>query len=150
MHPQLKRTNQIIMLISLLLYAVSLLLPAFSFDNNGQVETAPSYIVAFAGAMAVAGGAWAEWLVWLANPLFLVGIIMFSNQRTKSLRLSMAAAVLAWSFLLMKEVMVSEGGVWGIIYKRHAGYWLWVASLSFFAAGNLYVYQLRQKLQQET
>ena len=144
-NPALKKTNQIIILISLLLYAASLTLPAFSFDKHGEVATVPGFIVVFSGAMAFAGGALAEWLIWLANPLFLLAIIMFSNQRPKSLRFALAAALLAWSFLLMKEVMVSEGGVWGVIYNRHAGYWLWVGSLSFFAcAGTYYFYALKK------
>jgi hypothetical protein len=146
MHPRLRQINKLIVLISLLLYTASLMLPAFSFDKHGEVATVPGYIVVFSGAMAFAGGAMAEWLIWLANPLFLLGIIMFSNQRPKSLRFAVAAALLAWSFLLMKEVVVSEGGVWGIIYKRHAGYWLWAGGLSFFALGNMYYYRKHQQL----
>ncbi len=146
-HPHLRQINKLIILISLLLFAASLMLPAFSFDNSGEVDTAYGYIVALVGAMAIAGGAWAEWLIWLANPLFLLSIIMFSNRRPKSMRVAVAAALLAWSFLLMQEVMVSEGGKWGVIYKRHAGYWLWVGSITIFALGNLYYFNRSRKLQ---
>jgi hypothetical protein len=74
-----------------------------------------------------------EWFIWLANPLYVTAIFLLLKQHTNAPHLGLSAAVLAASFLLWEEVLVSENGRNAKVTGLELGYWLWLSSILLVA-----------------
>lgn len=127
--------------------------------ENGE-STILAGISAFCmGETAILGGGILEWLIWLANPIALLSIILFLSKADasgqtayeeqfplkksvfKSGMLSLLAAGIGWSFIFWDEILASESGATFKIISLELGYWIWVASLSILALSiNCYYY----------
>ncbi|RFZ85523.1 hypothetical protein DYU05_07980 [Mucilaginibacter terrenus] len=95
------------------------------------------------GALAILGGGLQEFCIWLANPLAVLTIVgLFKNFRF-TIVTSIAAFLLALSFLSWKNILGSESGVMGTIVSFEAGYYLWLSSIIVLMLGtNYYFYKL--------
>jgi len=69
-------------------------------------------------------------LVWLANPLFLLSLILFlfSKKIKLALFLSAIACYLSLYFMQIEEIIKDEAGHVGEITDYLLGYWLWVSA----------------------
>lgn len=115
---------RLIAIASLVLYAVSLFVPAvmmkdISFDDT----TKPDRLLGITCLMY----GWLLWMGWAANPLLLLGAIFYSVRRPRA---AFACGCLA---------IVSAGIAPVLLYDRslgmqtlQIGYWLWVASIVTF------------------
>lgn len=77
------------------------------------------------------------YLVWIANPLFIIGLIVNKKSPTWSLILSLAALAISLIFLGGGKILLNEAGHYGYITKLHIGYWLWVLSMSLLVSASI-------------
>jgi hypothetical protein len=102
------------------------------YDNSdkGELRVMNGIEAVFMGALAVFGGGFYEWIIWLANPLFIFSIILLSEQKIWMARIcSMLSVILGVSFFFLDEVLVSESGKTALIQSRGVGYYLWLTSM---------------------
>lgn len=97
------------------------------------------------GGLAILGGGTAEWMVWLANPLYIVAVILLLCSKKSGKKFSVAAAILALWFTTWKEILVAENGRTALIRHLNAGYWLWVLSIIVLSAGTRYYFRQAEK-----
>ena len=71
-------------------------------------------------------------IIWLANPLFIISIILFitTNMKKTPLVLSVASTLIALFFMNVDQIIQNEGGGTGYIDGYLNGYWLWLTSMS--------------------
>ena len=134
--PSIKAARYLIAL-SLIIFILSFTQTAFTVhDHNGNSQMS-SLMVLVMGAFAILGGGLAEWAIWLANPLYILSLILFIRSNKKSRTVSIVAAAIGLSFVLWKNILISESGSEATIVSLNAGYWLWLISLALSAAGIL-------------
>ncbi|NQY05390.1 MAG: hypothetical protein HRT68_04070 [Flavobacteriaceae bacterium] len=88
-------------------------------------------------------------IIWFANPLFLISLVMyFTREDLKlSLILSVVSSILAFSFFLIDaEVLINEAGHYKTVDRYLLGYWLWLFSHIWLFIMTL----IRLKRQQKT
>jgi hypothetical protein len=84
-------------------------------------------------------------LVWFANPLFIIGLIINKKSPTGSLLLSIAASVVSLAFLFGDEIMINEAGHVAKIATLQIGYWLWLTSMILLVLASIYSLGTRSK-----
>lgn len=89
---------------------------------------------AIGGIMSIAG------LTWYANPLLWIAWSQINNSPKKALVFSLAAAVVAASFMLFKQITDVTPGHPAYITSYRIGYWLWLASAVTMTAGSIFIY----------
>lgn len=122
---------------SFLFYLASLTQNAYIFSNYEGEKTQRAFELILMGAFAVLGGGLLEWVVWLANPFYILALFLFLKNDKKASLWSFFAAILSISFLFWNNILVSESGKTGPIESLELGYWLWVSSISIFSLGVL-------------
>jgi uncharacterized membrane protein YhaH (DUF805 family) len=137
---QLKINNPKIFLltISLIVYVISLTQTAIS-SNELEDKTLSGIACLVMGGLAILGGGILEWIIWLANPLYFLSIVLLFNSNKMAKIFSSLATIIALSFTAWKEILVSESGRNGRIDSLDLGYWLWILSLTILTIGIFYI-----------
>ncbi|MDR3026427.1 hypothetical protein [Chryseobacterium sp.] len=129
-----------IVLISLLMFTLSLSFAAFKVEDMGEIKNYKAFEAFLIGPISFLGGGIFEFLVWTANIWFFISVICcYKKYFSLSLILGLIALVPAMSFFFWKEVLVSENGRMGKIYSLETGYFLWVVSIIFLVVGSFYL-----------
>lgn len=137
-----------LVLIVLSVFVVSLTYDAIVFQNLQETITQPAMNFFLIGSTAILGGGVLEWIIWLANPICLISIVMFlynDKQLKKALQLNFIALILSGSFYFWKEILVSESGATGKIISFEKGYYFWVASIFILLIFQLIFYNSVEK-----
>lgn len=137
----LRRLKYTILIISILVYFTSLTQPAFTFNDLDGQNTHSSISLLLMGGFVIAGGGLLEWIIWLANPLYFIGLFRLFKDNRSSKYFSVLACILAISFSTWKEILASESGRTATIEKLNSGYWLWICSLILLSIGTLYYFR---------
>jgi hypothetical protein len=124
-----------IMSISVAIFILSLTQKALSYSAYNGPGDYYSIDLFIMGPTAIAASLWAEWFVWWANPLYFLGLVLFYQSDIRSKKFTLAATLIALSFLLWKRIAINEGGGQATIETLHAGYWLWIVALSVSTVG---------------
>jgi len=110
---------------SMVLLAACLAFPAYSEEGPEGPATAHSLLVLAIGWLGIGY----QVHEWLANPLLLLAwILMFARNYKGAAITALAATLVAASFLLRENIVISEAPTYGRVLGYHAGYWLWLAS----------------------
>ena len=129
-----------ILFISLLLFGLSLTQTAVYFTGYKQATSYSSIAMLLTGAIGVVGGGTLEWLIWLANPIYLYALICLTRgEINKALFISFIALAIALSFRLWHTILVSESGRVAPISSFGAGYYFWLASIATLFVGTAYL-----------
>lgn len=119
--------------LSLSLFIISLTQNAVitSHEKLDGIEIQASSSLSFfmAGGIAFIGGGIFEELIWLANPLSLLSIILLLKNNKKSKTTCLIALTIAISFAFWDEILANEGGGMAKIRSLESGYYLWVLSI---------------------
>ena len=129
-----------ILLLSLTVYIISLTKNAITYNDFEGQNTYSSYSILFMGGVAILRGGLFEWFIWLANPLYFVGLFLFFKTRKKSIYFSATATILSLSFTTWKEILATEDGRVAKIETLNLGYWLWTISLTLLTIGTIYYF----------
>jgi hypothetical protein len=121
--------------LSIALYAASLTQTAISLRNPGGTGNYHALEMLLIGAIGYLGGAVPEWIIWLANPLYLASILLLFRRSNYGMKTSLAASLLAASFACWNDILVSENGRTAPIIALKPGYFLWLAAMLVLTVG---------------
>ena len=140
----------ILVLIVLCIFGVSLANDAIVVQKMEEKIIQPAMNFFLMGSTAILGGGVLEWIIWLANPISLISIVLFlynDKQLKRALQLSFIALLLSGSFYFWKEILVSESGATGKIISFENGYYLWVASIFMLFVFQLFYYNSNEGIE---
>ena len=129
--------SAIVFIISLTQYAVTI--------NHDIIESVSSWQYLTIGSVAIFGGGVLEWLIWLANPLYVISIILFVKHYKLSMITAFLASFLAVIFSTWEEIRVDEKGISAKIIHFELGYYLWVSSILILTTGIFIFFRHRSK-----
>lgn len=139
----------VLVLIVLSVFGVSLAYDAIVVQKLEEIIVQPSVNFFLIGSTAILGGGVLEWIIWLANPICLISIVIFlynDKQLKRALQLNFIALILSGSFYFWEEILVSESGATGKIISFENGYYLWVASVFILLIFQLIYYNSVEKI----
>lgn len=125
MNPRFRHaeTNRFIALLCvILLYLLSFGSDCFCTSNKCRT----GFEAFIGGTIGILTGGSA--IAWMANPFFLVALILTYRGSKFSIIFSSIALVFCLTFLLFENVIEDEAGHYGQILTLKAGYWLWTSS----------------------
>jgi hypothetical protein len=140
LNTNLTALKRYIILISLLIFIISLTQTAITYHDYDGTKTHDGISLFLVGGIVILGGGLPEWFVWLANPFYLIGIILFLKSKKLSRIFSALAILLALCFISFKEILAAENGRMATVQALNIGYWLWVASMAIFTIGTFYYF----------
>jgi len=140
LNTNLTSLKRYILLISLLVFIISLTQTAITYHDYDGTKTHDGVSLFLVGGIVILGGGLSEWFVWLANPLYLIGTILFLKSKKLSRIFSVVAILLALYFISFKEILAAEDGRMATIQSLNIGYWLWVTSIAVLAIGAFYYF----------
>lgn len=142
--------QKVTIIISLAFLLLSFTQPAFYIDwEENPAAWADSWLLFFFGWTFPLGGAIIPFLIWCANPLYLISIYGTIKEKAYVLYLSIFSTFIALSFSQLDSVITSESGRHSKISSLELGYKFWLISLSIMTVGtgiNLYLQKTNRKL----
>ena len=122
------------------LFLLSLTQDGYYIDGTDPRAWAPAWGLLLFGWLGLFSGVFA----WVANPLLVIGWILFIRRRYRAgLWTAIAALLLMLSFLLHTTILSSEAPTYSKITGYGPGYWLWVASGVSLLSSNVLAVTLR-------
>lgn len=132
----LPKTGQITIILSLIILIVSLTQPAFYIDwDEDPAAWADSWLLFFFGWTFPLGGALVPFLIWCANPIYFLSIVLTLKRKKIGFYLSLIAAIVAFSFSQLDTIIASESGRESPIKSLELGYKLWLTSMVVLCIG---------------
>lgn len=141
----LKTIKKYILLISLLVFIISLSQTAITYHDYDGQKSHDGGSLFLVGGIVILGGGLSEWFIWLANPLYLIALILFFRSKKLSRIFATVAILLALYFITFKEILAAEDGRMATVQNLNIGYWLWVASMAILAMGAFYYFMQASK-----
>lgn len=129
--------SAIVFIISLTQYVVTI--------DYDIIDSVSSWQYLTIGSVAIFGGGILEWLIWLANPLYIISIILFIKNYKLSMITAFLASFLAVIFYTWEEIRVDEKGFTAKIIQFELGYYLWVSSILVLTSGIFIYFRHRSK-----
>ncbi len=144
----LSRIGRVGIIFSMVILIISLTQPAFYIKSNEDPAAwADSSLLFLLGWIFPLGGAFIPFLIWLANPIYIISIIFTLKGKSSGFYLSLVASIIAFSFSQFDTIIVSESGREAPIKSFELGYKLWLASLILMTIStgvNLYLNKRKQ------
>ena len=140
------RLKDSIWVISVIVYIVSLTQTAIVYNDYDGQKTLGSFSALFMGAISFLGGGVLEWLIWLANPLYIFALSLFIGSNRSSILIATVASAIALSFIAWNDILAAENGRRAAIVGLSSGYWLWVSSLLILAIGSIFYFRKTLKV----
>lgn len=137
----LKRIKIITIVLSVVLFSISLILPPFYIKSDNSSPWPAGFWCLIFGWYNLDGSG----ISWLANPLLILSWFYLFSKTKVALWLGLVALLFSSSFLFANEVIINEGGGMGKIERLGAGYFLWLASTVVFSIGTIAVLVLNKK-----
>ncbi len=133
--------RRFVVFLSILVYVLSLTQDAIVYEDIDGEKVESSFSLLFMGALALMDGGLQEWLVWLANPLYLFALFFLNKDDKRAAGFSRVAFFIALSFVLWNEILVSEDGRTAVISSLESGYYLWVLSIAILSVGSVFYFK---------
>lgn len=143
---KINRTGKIVLLISATLFIISLTQTALIYNDFDAQKSHSSISLLIMGGFAILGGGLPEWIIWLANPLYIIAIFKFIKNKKTSIYFSVIGAALALSFSTWHEILAAENGRTATIAAFKNGYWLWTFSIMTLAIGTIISFKQTQSV----
>lgn len=128
--------------LSLSLFITSLTQYVATIDGY-DIKSVSSWEYLTMGSVAIFGGGILEWFIWLANPLYIISIILFIKHSKLSMITAFISLFLAVLFSTWEEIRVYQDGDIAQITQLQLGYYLWVSSILVLSFGILFYYRHR-------
>ena len=118
--------------LSLMLYGLCLLAPAYKVDGSGSGGAYPGWVTLLLGPIGLLGGH----ISWLANPALCYSWVMLSRRNYPAASTSASIAlVAALTFPFYSTVPV--GGSGNFSFSAQYGYYMWLASIVLALASGM-------------
>lgn len=134
--------------LSVIVYIISLTQYVITVDYGLTPISSWQYLTI--GSVAIFGGGVLEWLIWLANPLYIISIILFIKNYKLSMITAFLASFLAVIFSAWEEIRIDEKGLTSKIIHFELGYYLWVSSILLLTGGILIYFRHLSKKKQHS
>jgi hypothetical protein len=130
----------VLIVVSLVALGISLALPALVVDPPSEsVLGLNCFLLGWLSLMLA-------WPMWLANPLYVLGLIFFGFKKYDvSFGLGVVAIGLALCSLTITQIMRDEGGTMEKVTGLGSGFYLWLISLLIPTLGSLALALARKK-----
>ena len=134
----------VIAILSSIIFYISCWCPAFEVRHctppNGVVEGVLCLIMGFFGILVGTEDPWN--LVWLANPIYVLSMLLFVLLDSKkgqniALILCLCSITMGLFFSLSSSLILDESGSPSSVGKLYIGYYLWVLSFVVLLIGML-------------
>jgi len=130
------RSRSCFLVLSMILFAVSLTQNGFSVEHSGA-DAWPGWGLVVFGPLGLFSGEPAN-LVWMANPLLLLAWLTFIEPTgIFTFCFGLVALIVAGSFLFFSKIAVAESGLSSVIASHGLGYWLWLGSICCSVASGM-------------
>lgn len=143
MKQHLIKTFTIVISITVFIYSFSF--NVFSYKYQ-KVETISSFETFLMGRIAILGGGFYEWIIWLANPLFAIAAVCLIFDKYIAIKFALSSLLLSLLFLSSNTILAAESGTRGEILAIKPGYYLWLTSTSMFTIGTLFYFKNYRKV----
>lgn len=130
--------------LSAIVYIISLTQYVITIDYN-VIDPITSWQYLTIGSVAIFGGGVLEWLIWLANPLYILSIILFVKNYRLSMITAFFASFLAVIFSTWEEIRIDERETSSKIIRFELGYYLWVTSILILTSGIFFYFNRRSR-----
>lgn len=120
--------------VSVIVWIISLFQDAITYSDYNGMHQSRGWEFVIIGSTAILGSAFLEWIIWLANPIFVMSIVFFLQKKQEAKVSSVIALCLALFFMFWNRILISDAGDVEIIQKN-AGYWLWMLSILVLTLG---------------
>lgn len=129
-----------LIIISLLIYILSLFCNAFKVIQTKEIRDYSSFELLLVGGISFLGGGILECFIWSANIWFFLAIsCLFFRRFIASIIIGIIALLISGSFMFWKTVLVSESGREANIYSLETGYFLWLTSILLLIFSSIYL-----------
>lgn len=134
------KKSQIVLIVSLLLFIISLTQPAVYTQGN-EMHALVCFILGWAELFG-------DGIAWLANPLFFIAVFFLLIKQVKiSTVLSFLAVCMSLYYLSAETITVNEAGHRSPIVSYGPGYYLWMISCLSLFIRNLILLRSSVKVQ---
>lgn len=130
-----------LVVVSILLYVLSMFLTPFFVANPKADIYANSFYILLSGWMAILGGGLFLTIIWLANPLYLFGGFLILNKEKFGIVPVALSLLLAIYFATLDSVMDGESGATTAITKLGWGFYLWISSFVTMLLAGIYMFK---------
>lgn len=132
--------KNILTIISLLTFTVSLFFTAFKVIESKEIRDYSSLELLLIGGISFLGGGILEFFIWSANIWFFISMACFFFKKFFASSITgIIALLISGSFLFWNSVLVSESGREATIYSLEIGYFLWLVSILFLIFSSIYL-----------
>lgn len=123
----IQRISKYLRIISMILFGLALFLPTHctNVQCSGFGGGFEALVMGWMLALFQFGGA----VAWLANPFYFVALFTVRKDPEVALGFSIAAILIARSFLDGGELLLNEAGHTAYITEIGIGYWFWLGSM---------------------
>lgn len=134
-----------LILFSLVLFIFSLFQPAFFIDRKDSDAYSDSLFLFALGWMSFLGGGFIPFLIWLANPLYLLSLFLVKKKSKYGITTISISIILAIIFANLNEILTSESGSTSKITELGNGYYLWLLSFVVLAIPSVLILLTKNK-----
>jgi len=133
-----KNIKTVLILLSIIVFIVSLFQPAFFIDRIDSDAYSNSLFLFALGWMSFLGGGFIPFIIWLANPIFLISIFLINKSLKAGILMSLISILLAIIFANLNSILISESGSTSKITELGLGFYLWLSSFVILFISSLF------------
>lgn len=125
---KIKNIKSTLIIFSIIVFIISLFQPAFFIDREDSDAYSNSLFLLALGWMSFLGGGFVPFIIWLANPIYIISIFLISKSFKFGIITSLWSIFLAIIFANLNSILTSESGSDSKITYLGLGYYLWISS----------------------
>ncbi|MFC4687534.1 hypothetical protein ACFO4P_11375 [Epilithonimonas pallida] len=125
---KIKTIKSTLIIFSIIVFIISLFQPAFFIDREDSDAYSNSLFLLALGWMSFLGGGFVPFIIWLANPIYIISIFLISKSFKFGIITSLWSIFLAIIFANLNSILTSESGSDSKITYLGLGYYLWISS----------------------
>ena len=125
---KIKTIKSTLIILSIIVFIISLFQPAFFIDREDSDAYSNSLFLLALGWMSFLGGGFVPFIIWLANPIYVISIFLINKSIKFGIITSLVSILLALIFSNLNSILTSESGSKSKITELGLGFYLWISS----------------------
>ena len=125
---KIKTIKSTLIILSIIVFIISLFQPAFFIDREDSDAYSNSLFLLALGWMSFLGGGFVPFIIWLANPIYVISIFLINKSIKFGIITSLVPILLALIFANLNSILTSESGSKSKITELGLGFYLWISS----------------------
>jgi hypothetical protein len=124
---KIKTIKSTLIILSIIVFIISLFQPAFFIDREDSDAYSNSLFLLALGWMSFLGGGFVPFIIWLANPIYVISIFLINKSIKFGIITSLVPILLALIFANLNSILTSESGSKSKITELGLGFYLWIS-----------------------